>query len=73
MTGWLIEQIDHSCGHRWLYLTLFTSNGVPFAKINWTSNANYALRFARKEDAYAFAALHPTECILCILTEHIYI
>lgn len=68
--GWLIEQDDHAPRHRWLRLVMEPNNGVPRARIDWTEHADLALRFARREDARAFAALHHEHCTLVLLTEH---
>lgn len=68
--GWLIEQDNHFPRHRWLRLVVESYNGVPRARIDWTEHADLALRFARREDARAFAALHHEHCTLALLTEH---
>ena len=68
--GWLIEQDNHFPRHKWLRLVVESNNGVPRARIDWTEHADLALRFARREDARAFAALHHEHCTLALLTEH---
>lgn len=70
---WLIEHYDYNQpdGHRWLRIwTLGSVNGIPKAELTWTTDAQIALRFSRKQDAEFFALLHPEWCTLATLTEH---
>lgn len=68
--GWLIEH--HSTNpHRWLRcLTWEIYSDKPRATLEWHEEAVVAMRFARKEDAEAFAYLHPEFCTLAKITEH---
>lgn len=68
--GWLIEH--HATNpHRWLRcLTWDTFSDHPTATLGWTEDACVAMRFARREDAEAFAYLHPEFCTLARITEH---
>ena len=69
-SGWLIEQENHFPRHRWLRVVVELTNGVPRGRIDWTENAAVALRFSRRCDALAFAALHAEHCTLALLTSH---
>lgn len=68
--GWLIEAEEHLPRHEWLYV-MSVSVLPPFtAVLDWTCDSARALRFARKQDAVAFAQLHPSICTLALITEH---
>lgn len=68
-TGWLIEAEDHSRGYAWLRLVQWPGSTTK-VDILWTADSSNALRFARREDAVAFAWLHPQHCTLALVTEH---
>ena len=55
---------------RWLRVRAEPNGGKPAATVVWTNDAQLALRFSRSEDAMAFAHLHPEECWMCRVTEH---
>ena len=57
MTCWLIEHYDYNThGHRWLRIWVNGSiNGINKAELTWTTDAQEALRFSRKQDAEMFA------------------
>ena len=70
-TGWLIEHNDCHSGHRWLRaVRVYSPTTVPRYDLEWHSDANVALRFAREEDARAFLYLHKDFCVDCRLTCH---
>lgn len=71
-TAWLIEEWDHSIAHRWLRLYQDSGHG---AKVNmcWSYDANFAIRFAREEDAHIFASLHRDFIGVPKITEHRFI
>lgn len=72
-TYWLIEHYDHNtpAGHRWLRIWVTGSiNGIDKAELTWTTDAQVALRFARKQDAELFALMHREWCVLATITEH---
>lgn len=72
MTCWLIEHYDYNThGHRWLRIWVNGSiNGINKAELTWTTDAQEALRFSRKQDAEMFALMHREWCVLATLTEH---
>jgi hypothetical protein len=64
--GWLIEDENRFPHRRWLRVAVRGRE----AHIEWTENISEALRFARRQDARAFAFLHPQYCTLATLIEH---
>ena len=71
--GWLIEHNDYHSGHRWLraYRSFgLITDPTPRYALEWHSDANVALRFAREEDARAFLYLHKDFCVDCRPTCH---
>jgi hypothetical protein len=56
---------------RWLRVRAERNGVKPTATVMWTNDAQLAMRFARSEDAMAFAHLHAEDCWMCRVTEHI--
>lgn len=72
-SGWLIEGSADWPRPRWLRISCNGSvNGIPRGELEWTQDANIALRFARECDAKAFALLHPQWATLARVTQHLF-
>ncbi|HET6724409.1 MAG TPA: hypothetical protein VFH85_00185 [Gammaproteobacteria bacterium] len=56
--GWLIEDTGIFPQPHWLQVVTFGN----YASVHWTTDANLALRFARRQDAEAFMLLHGADC-----------
>jgi hypothetical protein len=69
-TGWLIEDEDHFPKHRWLRAIKYV--GDEKGTVEWTEDANLAIRFARRRDAVDFAWLFPNMTVMALITEHVF-
>ena len=66
-SGWLIEDSDRSRAPQWLRIVRQYGTGY---KVEWTSHASCALRFAREQDARDFWMLCPQPGVIPMITEH---
>ena len=69
--GWLIEKFNEFGGKPW-WLMLKDEYLSPKPRAYWTEDAYQALRFARRQDAFAVAKLYPEMCVGCSITEHVW-
>jgi hypothetical protein len=68
---WLIEHnIQFMNQPMWLRAIIESPHDSPRVTLEFSKDANLAMRFSRKQDADAFIYLHHGNCINCRATEH---